>query len=277
MKLPMPPNLLARSPVRALALLFVLAPNAQANGTVAHWTFEQTKGSVVNTQSHNNQNDGWIGYSPDNTDDNEVERNASMVAFNGARNSIILIDDANHTDFNPGLNALVISARFVVDRSVLDEDALGLNQTWNLVQKGRFNNVGGQWKMQIRKSHNGRLFLQCLVNDDKPETKSTKVQVVLKPKWINSDHIFEGRCELSRKDKELRVDLTNTTQGNKTLRKTSEVPAEFGAVAPQAGECGTPQAFGGNVAIGNKPLCEDQELDTDDAFRGTVFSIKIDV
>ena len=51
---------------------------------------------------------------------------------------------------------------------------------------------------------------------------------------------------------------------------------EFGTVAPEAGECGTSESYGGNVAIGNKPLCPDQELDTNDAFRGEVFNVRIE-
>ena len=266
---------LFRNPAALLMVSFTPVSNAAAE-TVAHWTFSQTSGSVINTSTTGSErNNGWIGYTSDNSDDTDVVRDGTGASFNGQRNSIILIDDSNHIDFNPGIDSFAISSQFIVDQSVLTEATLGLNQTWNLVQRGRFNNSGGQWKMQIRKSHSNKLFLQCLVNDDKPETKSAKVQIMLKPAWIKANHSFEGRCTLDREDQQISVELTNTTQDKKAKHKAEALPSGFGSVAPRAGECSSPESFGGNVAIGNKPLCPDQELDTDDAFRGVVFSVSV--
>lgn len=281
---------------KALALLALVpcafaSTNALTN-TVANWTFSQSAGPIVNTQVSDDQNDpatnsatknsrnnprnnGWTGYSPDSDDDNEVDRNGSHARFNGQRNSIVLIDDANHTDFNPGYDSLVVTAQFAINRSALNEEALGFNQTWNLVQKGRFNNAGGQWKLQIRKNHSGRIFLQCLVNDDKPDTRRVAAQIPLKKAWLNDEQTLEGSCTLNRKTNELSAELTNTTQNINVPAITKALTEDFGAVAPQAGMCGSPEAFGGNVAIGNKPLCPDQKLDTNDAFRGKVHSVLI--
>lgn len=269
---------------KALALLFVLAPLAEAStDSVVYWTFSQTSGPVLNTQpSHGQSNSsmhqnhsGWIGYSRANSDDGEVVRDGTLAKFNGQRNSIVFVDDANHTDLNPGDGSFIVTTRFAVDQSVLEDDALGLNQTWNLVQKGRYNNSGGQWKLQIRKNHAGRIFLQCLFNDNNADAEKETTQVRLKKTWIEADHILEGQCTLDRLANRLSVDLTNTTLNIPLKPKTAELRNSFATVAPQAGECGSPNAFGGNVTIGNKPLCPKQKLDTDDAFRGKVYSVRI--
>ena len=143
------------------------------------------------------------------------------------------------------------------------------------MQKGRFNNSGGQWKIQVRKNHSGRVFLQCLVNDNKTDSKKESVQIRLKNAWISDENTLEGRCSLNREKNELSAELTNLTTGVSARSKTAELNNNFGAVAPHAGECGSPESFGGNVTIGNKPLCPNQQLDTNDAFRGKVQSILI--
>lgn len=277
---------------KALALLFVLAPflqaisaeskTIQATTDVVYWSFSETTGPVINTQSPLNQSDsaadstynGWVGYSPDN-DDGEVDRDGSHARFNGQRNSIVFIANASHADLNPGNESFIVTAHFAVDQSVLSDEALGRNQTWNLVQKGRFNNLGGQWKLQIRKNHSGRIFLQCLFNDNQPDTPKESIQIPLNKTWIRGDHMLKGRCTLDRSANQLSVDLTNTTKDINVARKKTELRNNFGSVVPQLGECGTPNAFGGNVTIGNKPLCPKQQLDTDDAFRGKVYSVRI--
>jgi len=267
-----------------LAAISAFGLTANASEKIAYWTFSETEGPVFNAQISENENhataeqrhQGWIGYSPNISDDGEVLRNGSYARFNGQRNSIVLIDDTEHLDFNPGEQSFIISAHFSIDQSVLSSEALGPNQTWNLVQKGRFNNTGGQWKLQIRKNNNGRLFLQCLMNDDIQDTKKTSVQIALKQHWILREEPLKGRCELNRAESELRLELTTENQTNRVLRKATTLRTSFGAVAPQVGQCGSPNAFGGNIAIGNKPLCPDQKLDTDDAFRGKVYSLQID-
>lgn len=264
------------------ALLAIPPGSAAAATTMAHWTFSQTQGPVVNEEAAIERDvklrhSGWAGYSIDNGDDGEVNRDGERVTFNGQRDSIILIDDANHTDFNPGPESLIITMQFAVDQSALNNEALAPKETWNLIQKGRFNNSGGQWKMQIRKAPAGRLFLQCLINDDKPDTRREAAQIALQKPWVKESHTLLGRCVLNRPANELILELTNLTIGSsKSKVTTTTLSTDFGNVDPQAGDCGTPNAFGGNVSIGNKPLCPDQELDTDDAFRGVVFSAQIE-
>jgi len=267
-----------------LAALSAFGFTANASETIAYWTFSQTEGPVINEHISENKNhstakqrhQGWIGYSSNNSDDDEVLRNGSHARFNGQRNSIVLIDDTEHLDFNPRNESFIISTHFSIDQSVLSSNALGPNQTWNLVQKGRFNNTGGQWKLQIRKNNNGRIFLQCLMNDDQRDTKKASVQIALKQHWILNEEPLKGRCELNRAESELRLELTTANLTNRVLRKATTLRTDFGAVAPRIGQCGSPNAFGGNIAIGNKPLCPNQELDTDDAFRGKVFRLQID-
>ena len=274
-------------PVRTalLAVLCTLSPGVgAASGTIAHWTFEQATGPIVDTRTPDDRDDatgprgsdGQVGYSPDEGDDGEVDRDGSRAAFNGQRDSIILIDGARHTDFNPGAGSLAVTVQFVIDRSVLDIEALGPNETWNLVQKGRFNNAGGQWKLQIRKNRSERVFFQCLVNDEEPDTPRAAAQIAMSHAWILDGDTIEGRCTLDRENDALRVELTDTTRGIDVLQVTKSLPAGFGAVAPRAGRCGSPESFGENVAIGNKPICPDQELDTDDAFRGEVHGVRLD-
>jgi len=270
------------------ALLFALGTLVPqvgaASDTVAFWTFNQTWGPVIDDRARYTWMDpieyrrssGRVGYSSDVADDAEVDRDGSRATFNGQRDSIVLIDDDHHEDFNPGAKSLTVFARFVIDRSVMTTEALGPNQTWNLMQKGRYNNAGGQWKLQIRKDHAGRVFFQCLVNDDRPDTPKAAVQTALGHAWILNDHVLAARCTLDRRTDELSIDLTDTTWDVTPPRVATALPVGFGAVAPRAGECGTPEAFGGNVVIGNKPMCPNQQLDTDDAFRGTVHSIRLD-
>ena len=259
---------------------FSVATSYAAEATIAQWDFSQTEGPVANMQvkasneaavSHN----GWVGYSPDTSDDSEVNRDGTRAAFNGQRNSIILIDDTNHAQFNPENESLVIAVEFKVDQSALSDQALAPKGTWNLIQKGRFNNKGGQWKMQIRKAPDGRLFLQCLINDDRPDTKREAAQTVLDKNWLKSGDTFNGRCTLNRQQNTLNLELNNLTTSTAETPVTTALRANFGNVAPIAGECGSPNAFGGSIAIGNKPLCPNQKLDTDDAFRGEVFGAQI--
>lgn len=263
-----------------LAVAFTLATSYAAEATIAQWDFNQTEGPVANMQVKKSReaavnHQGWVGYSSDTSDDSEVSRDGTRAAFNGQRNSIILIDDTNHTEFNPENKSLVITVRFKVDRSALSDEALAPKGTWNLIQKGRFNNKGGQWKMQIRKAPDGRLFLQCLINDDLPDTKREAAQTVLDKNWLKSGDTLNGRCTLNRQQNALNLELTNLTTGTAESPVTTTLRANFGNVAPIAGECGSPNAFGGNIAIGNKPLCPNQQLDTDDAFRGEVLSAQI--
>ena len=220
--------------------------------------------------------DWQIGYSLDESDDGEVDRDGPWVRFNGQRDSIILIDADRHADFNPGGGSFAVTVQFVIDRAVLDTEALGPGETWNLLQKGRYNNAGGQWKLQIRKNRSERVFFQCLINDDRPDTPKAAAQIAVSRAWILDSDTLEGRCTLEREANRLSVELTDTTRGIDVPRVTRSLPADFGAVSPRAGECGSPEAFGGNVAIGNKPMCPDQELDTDDAFRGEVHSVRLD-
>lgn len=265
-----------------LTALFMLTNgNASSSVTVAHWTFSETNGPIVNTKPQADGktpalHNGWVGYSTNIGDDNEVDRNGRRASFNGHRDSIILIDDENHSDFNPGDESLIVTVEFAVNQSALNDEALAPKETWNLIQKGRFNNSGGQWKMQIRKAPRGRLFLQCLINDNKPDTRREATQIPLKKTWITNSHILSGRCTLNRQANELKLELTDLTSGKSESPKTSTLPNDFGSIAPEAGECGTPESWGGNVSIGNKPLCPDQELDTDDAFQGEVFNARIE-
>lgn len=263
-------------------LLFVIATSAHAsNTTIAHWTFSQTDGPVVNDHRPSNEvgddakdrHSGWVGYSIDDIDNDEVDRTGSYARFNGRRNSIVLISDTNHTDFNPGNESLILSVGFAVDKSALSDNALAPKGTWNLVQKGRFNNSGGQWKLQIRKGPKGRLFFQCLINDNNSETRRAAAQVVVEKSWIQNDHNLKGGCFLDRQGNELKVDLLSASAPDSLLSASKQLPANFGDVTPRAGQCGTTDAFGGNIAIGNKPLCQNQKLDTNDAFRGAVYSL----
>lgn len=255
--------------------------HADTRTVIAHWTFSESSGPVINAgpvvkgQSSVNHN-GWVGYTASADDDTQVERNADQAIFNGNRNSIILIDDAHHTDLNPGDGSLIVTMEFQVNQSALDDKALAPKETWNLIQKGRFNNTGGQWKLQIRKGPQKRLFLQCLINDNKPGTKREAGQIHLEDRWVANKHTLLGRCTLNRQTNELKLELTDLKSGKTVASVANAISKDFGAVAPESGACGTPESFGGNVAIGNKPLCPDQELDTNDAFQGAVSSVLIE-
>lgn len=272
---------LTTSATLLIALFLITQTHAAAKTTISRWTFNETEGPVVNTNtpadgdvsaSHN----GWVGYSANASDDNEVDRNGSRATFNGHRNSIILIDDVNHSDFNPGDGSLIINMEFLVNQSALNNEALAPKETWNLIQKGRFNNIGGQWKMQIRKGPKGRLFLQCLINDNKSSTKREAGQIRLQDTWILNNHVLFGRCTLNRLANELKLELTDLKSGKTVSSVPKAISSDFGSVVPEAGECGTSESYGGNVAIGNKPLCPNQALDTNDAFQGEVFSVVIE-
>ncbi|MBX2878512.1 MAG: hypothetical protein KTR32_01210 [Granulosicoccus sp.] len=261
-----------------------LVPAFATETTIAFWDFSEPAGPVINSvvnaevnvsEATSARHGGWVGYSVDTSDDGEVERDGSRAAFNGERDSIVLIDGTDHTEFNPDDGSLVITLQFAVDRSALSEAALAPKGTWNLIQKGRYNNQGGQWKMQIRKAPAGRLFFQCLINDDNPDIKRAVAQTVLKKRWIEKGYVFTGRCTLNRQSNELSLELSNSTTGNTQSPVKTSLHPDFGNVAPRAGECGSPNSFGANVAIGNKPLCPNQTLDTNDAFRGEVFSAHI--
>jgi|GEM_PF-2215272 len=275
--------------IAAGALLAVLHTSTPAGAdplpdVVSRWNFGQSEGPVLNMahrdgaarSSEPGRNDGSVGYSRDRADDAAVNRDGRRAVFTGARDSIVFIDDTTHSDFNPGSGSLRAHARFTVDRSALSDEALGPNQTWNLVQKGRFNNAGGQWKLQVRKNFSGRIFFQCLVNDDNPGTRRQFTEVAIETAWILDDRVLEGRCTLDRQAAELRAELTDASSGTAVPHTVTALPAAFGDVAPRAGACGTPDAFGGNVTIGNKPLCPNQAFDTDDAFRGAVHEVRIE-
>jgi len=99
----------------------------------AHWRFNQVSGPIIDSYvpkhgedlTSPRRNDGWIGYSKGVADDSAVVRTGSSLEFSGERNSIVFIDDAFHTDFNPGKGSLKINARFKLDPSVLSAAALG--------------------------------------------------------------------------------------------------------------------------------------------------------
>jgi len=217
------------------AFFYTTQSHADTRTVIAHWTFSESSGPVINAgpvvegQSSVNHN-GWVGYTASADDDTEVERNTDQAIFNGNRNSIILIDDAHHTDLNPGDGSLITTME----------------------------------------------FLQCLINDNKPGTKREAGQIHLEDRWVANKHTLLGRCTLNRQTNELKLELTDLKSGKTVASVANAISKNFGAVAPESGACGTPESFGGNVAIGNKPLCPDQELDTNDAFQGAVSSVLIE-
>ena len=279
---------LSAGPVAGSALALCLlstavTPAAADTNLEAHWRFNQVSGPIIDSYvpkhgedlTSPRRNDGWIGYSKGVADDSAVVRTGSSLEFSGERSSIVFIDDAFHTDFNPGKGSLKINARFKLDPSVLSAAALGATETWNVAQKGRFFNTRGQWKMQILKARNNAIYLHCLVNDDRADTPAQSARVKIASSWISAGRILTANCTLDRNAHELRVDIQNKSSGIMPRSVTSVLTPNFGAVAPRAGACGTRDAFGGHVTIGNKPLCPGDQYDTDDAFRGKIYKVRI--
>jgi len=261
------------------------------------WRFNNASGPVIDNIGITN---GVVGYVDQNYEGTAV-RQRGRIVFEGKPNSIVLIDDdtIGQFDATKGTTYFRYKARLKLPRNLtttLNDDGdliFPSRATWNVVQKGRSGNPGGQWKMQIIE-RNGQAYLQCVIQDG----VNGQIDATAWGQPFEFNKIHYATCVVDRRKNLLKAIIENEEDNGKPFRnnptatatnangvviaderRRGVMPAGFGDIAPMSGACGASNPYGQTVSIGNKPVCPGSDfdkLDSSDQFVGKIYQIKVE-
>lgn len=273
--------------------------------TEGFWKFNEVDGPILDAYDRSGTNDctsyranngfvgSWSGF--DDTADVLDRHGGGRVQFDGlSPNHIVMIGPDHHEDFNADRSSLLWRVKAKLEPDALSNGKMESVDTWNLMQKGRFNQFG-MWKMQImpfKESYwegSNLAFIQtsnwpdqattndpilhCQVQDENNVVVNAYSRVRLEPGVL-----YRLRCVLDRTNGELKAIVSENQSKDRIEEEAppykvyeTPLPEGLGLVSPglfanfacsvySADKDWPPVGFGGHnlndfVAIGNKPEC----------------------
>ncbi len=244
--------------------------------TTAVWEYEEPLASIKIIDAQDMAN-GYIGFLPTAIDDADVQRQNGVLTFNGNDNSLLIAPVTNSDQANPDGEIFRWIVEFSVPQSSIDLLLSQTSPSWNLMQRGFFNNSGGQWKTQLITSGNV-VKAECIVRDGARyngqgpylfiSAKSSNAVA------IGANTVHTAICEYDDANNELAIIVDGLRHSVSTLNENQFPGASFGNVNPVGSTtCTGSNPLGGSITMGNKPACN--TIDDNDRFVGDLYRAEI--
>ena len=257
----------------ALCSLFV-APSVHAVDwtPIAFWPMDGPVGQTTMEDYWGESNAGRV---LDGTQVESGRLGGWAFHFRGTnKNSRAVVD--NDSGLNPGNRDFRVRMKFKFDKDI------GPQSSWNLVQKGRYGNRGGQWKLELSRNAGNSVSFRCSFQRPRESDGSAgeqfAVKVLDRGTSLQKGKLYELSCRLNRSSSRVQIvaGVRNVEQNRWTwgVKNTEISQSAFGSIAPYGG-C----YLGSRVNIGGKSYCANENPGSDDLaddmFRGFISYVKV--
>jgi|GEM_PF-4931597 len=257
-----------------LGVLLVVPLSAYAVNwnQIAHWSMDGGSGQSTMIDWWGESNDGRL---LDSRQVTSGRLGGWAWRFRGTnKNSRVVID--NQSGMSPGTKDFLVRAR------IRFTSELPYQASWNFAQRGRADNIGGQWKLELarsKQSSGGKVSFRCLFRRPGAPSEPLTVQVLDRGSSLQKNMTYDVSCRLNRSSTNASVTagVNNTATNRWTWASKSSGIRNviFGSINPRGNSC----ALGNVTTIGGKAYCANENPDQselrEDMYKGYLLWMKV--